>query len=185
MYTQKLQELIHSIVKWTFLLECDKAKISTVPQCFMKLNDHFTKCLAGSLLTVKESQDVTKSHNKRKDMALKDIHYAAHILDPKFNRECLSRSEQIQGTEFMDKVATRKCGTEHSELIAELAEYRNKEGFFRKAFVLKSVSVTEAVVWWKWVCYGSKLAKVAISTLSTAPISAAMERRFSIYSQKK
>jgi hypothetical protein len=98
MYVQKLQELIHPNVKSIFLLESDKAKISTVPQCFKELNDHFTKCLAGSLLTEKERQDVTKSHNKRKDMALKDIDYAAHILDPKFNGECLSRSEQIQGT---------------------------------------------------------------------------------------
>jgi hypothetical protein len=87
-------------------------------------------------------------------MALKHIHYAAHILDPKFKGECLSKDEQIQGTEFIDKVATRKFGTEHSaEVIAELAEYRSKEVFFfGKALVLKSASVNEAAVWWKGVC---------------------------------
>jgi hypothetical protein len=183
MYVQKPQELIHPIVKWIFLLESDKTKISTVPQCFKELNDHFTKCLAGSLLAEKERQDVTKSYNKRKDMALKDIHYAAHILDPKFNGECLSKSEQIQGAEFIDKVVTRKSGTERSaEVIAELAEYRSKEGFLGQAFVLKSVSATEAAVWWKGVCYGSKSAKVAVSILSMPPTSAATERSFSTYS---
>jgi hypothetical protein len=115
-------------------------------------------------------------------MALKHIHYAAHILDPKFNGECLSRDEQIQGTEFIDKLATGKFGTEHSaEVIAELVEYRSKEGFFGKAFVLKSASVTEAAVWWKGVCYSSKLAKVAVSVLSMPPASAATERSLSTY----
>jgi hypothetical protein len=67
-------------------------------------------------------------------------------------------------------------------VIAELAEYHSKKGFFGKAFVLKSASVTEAAVWWKGVCYGSKLAKVAVSVLSMPPTSAATERSFSTYS---
>ena len=85
-----------------------------VPECFKELNDHFTNCLPGSLLTEKERQDVTKNLSKRKDMALIHTHYATHILDPKFNGGCLSRNEQIQGTEFIDKVATKKFGTEQS-----------------------------------------------------------------------
>jgi hypothetical protein len=67
-------------------------------------------------------------------------------------------------------------------VIAELAEYRSKEVFFRKAFVLKSASITEAAVWWKGICYGSKLAKSAVSTLSMPPTSEATERSFSTYS---
>jgi hypothetical protein len=37
---------------------------------------------------------------------------------------------------------------EHSaEVIAELAEYHNRKGFFGKVFVLHSPSVTDATVW--------------------------------------
>jgi hypothetical protein len=142
-----------------------------------------TKCRPGNLLTEKERQDVTKHLSKRKDIALKHIYYAAHVLDPKFNGECLSRDEQIQGTEFIDKVATRKFGAEHlAEVIAAVANIAAKEAFSEKTFVLKSASVNEAAIWWKEDCYGSKLAKVAVSVLSMPPISAATERSFSTYS---
>ena len=74
-------------------------------------------------MTVKKHQAVVKSLSKRNDMVLKDIHYAAHIHDPKFNGECLRSDERIQKTEFIPKVATRKSGTEHSaEVTVELAE---------------------------------------------------------------
>ena len=89
-----------------------------------------------------------KSLSKRNDMTLKDVHYAAHIRDPKFNGESLRSDERIQKTEFIHKAATRKCGTKHSaEVTAEHAEYRNRKGFFGKVLVLKSASVTDATVW--------------------------------------
>jgi len=73
--------------------------------------------------------------------------YATHVLDLKFNGECLSSEERIQKTKFIDKVATRKFGTEHSaEVIAKLAEHRSKEGLFRKAFLLKSASVIDVTL---------------------------------------
>jgi hypothetical protein len=81
-------------------------------------------------------------------MTLKDTHYTAHIRDPKFSGECLLIDERIQKTEFIHKAATRKIGTEHSaEVMAELAEYRNRKGFFGKVFVLNSPSVTDSTVW--------------------------------------
>jgi len=43
--------------------------------------------------------------------------------------------KRIQKTKFIDNVATRKFGTEHSaEMIAKLAEYCSKEGFLEKLF---------------------------------------------------
>jgi hypothetical protein len=47
-------------------------------------------------------------------MTLKDIYYEAYILDPKINHQYLSKDEQTQNTEFIDKVAKRNVGTEHS-----------------------------------------------------------------------
>jgi len=40
-YVQKHHELIHPAVTLIFLLESEKAKVSSVPQCFKELNDHF------------------------------------------------------------------------------------------------------------------------------------------------
>jgi hypothetical protein len=47
-------------------------------------------------------------------MVLKDIYYAADILDPKINAQYLSREEHVQNTEFIDKFATINVDTEHS-----------------------------------------------------------------------
>jgi len=47
-------------------------------------------------------------------MASKDFYYAEYTLDQKINAQYISREEQIQNTEFIDKVATRNFGTEHS-----------------------------------------------------------------------
>jgi hypothetical protein len=72
------------------------------------------KCLLRSLLTEKYHQALMKKLTKRKDIVLKDIYYAADILDPKINAQYLSREEQVQNTEFIDKVATINVGIEHS-----------------------------------------------------------------------
>jgi hypothetical protein len=63
---------------------------------------------------VRKHQAVKKSLSKRDDVTLKNIQYAAHIRDPKFNGEYLSRDERIQKTEIIHKVATRNFCTEHS-----------------------------------------------------------------------
>lgn len=56
-----------------------------------------------------------KNLTKRKGMSLKDIYYAAYILDPKINVQGLSTEKRIKKkTEFFDKVATRNLGTENS-----------------------------------------------------------------------
>jgi hypothetical protein len=102
---------------------------------------------SGSLLREKEHQADMKSLSKRNDTIFRDIHYATHILNPKLNEEGLTRDERIHKVEFNDKIATKKFGTEHSaEMIIELTEYRSKEGFFGRAFVLKSAYVPDAAV---------------------------------------
>ena len=54
-------------------------------------------------------------------------------------------------------------------MITELTEYCSKGGFFGKAVVLTSASVTELTLWWEGVCYNSKLAKFAVSMQSVPP----------------
>ena len=73
-----------------------------------------------------------------------------HILDPKFNGECLSRNERI-------KKISPPPG---------------------KGSVLKSDFGTGPTVWWRVVCDDSKLAEVVVSLLNRAPTAAATERSF-------
>ena len=150
-YVQKHRELMHPIVMWIFLLESDKAKVSRVPQCFMELNDQFTTAFQEVFWQKRSTKLLWRVSVLERTWPWKIL---LHILDPKFDGECLSRDERIQKTEFIDKIASRKFDTEHSaDVITEHTEYRSKEGFFffGKASVLKSACMTGLTVWWKSV----------------------------------
>ena len=127
----------------------------------------------------KGTPSCSEESQETKRRGFEDVYYVAHTLNPKFNGECLSRDSLIKKkTEFIEKVATRKSGSERSaEVVAELAEYRSREGFFGKAFVLKSATVMR-LFGEKRVCYDSKLAKVAVSVLMMPATSAVMDGRY-------
>lgn len=179
----KFHDLITPIVKWITLLESDTSRLSLVVESFKELEDHLAKVLPLSPFTKQEEKQLKEAVQKRRDMALQPIHFAANILDPKYNGVHLSRDEQIQGTEFIDqKISTNALNDAHAQdILAELAEYRAKEGFFSKTYVLKSIEKVDAIVWWKGICFGSKLSRVAVDILSMPPTTAATERSFSTY----
>lgn len=177
----KVQDLLIPIVKWITILESNKLRISMVVEAFREISDILKELVPSAPISKKEEGATLKSIKKRKSMALKPIHYAANILDPKFQGVNLSFDEQVDGTEFIHKMAESMEGVAAEEILSELAKYRAKEDFFGKSYVLKSVGSVSASTWWKGICIGSKLAKIAITVLSMPATTAATERSFSTY----
>lgn len=66
-------------------------------------------------------------------------------------------------------------------VLAELANYRAKSGFFSKHFLWQSVNLITPVAWWKGVCGATELSKLAVRFLELPATSAACERTFSTY----
>ncbi|GAB6019011.1 hypothetical protein CHUAL_013995 [Chamberlinius hualienensis] len=173
---QNLYALISPVVKWIGILEFDQPKLSEIIECFRELSDHFEKTLP-LIFNKTEAHELLSLFNVKKNLALQDIHYAANILDPKFNGGSLTRDEQIQGTEFIIKIITRLFGDDNStEVISELAEYRAKNGFYGKSYVIQTAETVDAVTWWKGTCFGSKLGKVASRILTMPPTTTTLHR---------
>jgi len=176
-----MTKIFQSIVKWIILLESDDPKISEVPEAFKNINESLIELLPASPLTNQEKKEIKTAFAKRKGMAVKFIHFAANLLDPKFKGESLSSCEQIQGLEFIDKLSTIMDASLQKSILKELAEYRATEGFFAIPYVSKSACTVDPIVWWKGTCFGSNLGKLAVKILSMPASTAATERSFSTY----
>lgn len=71
---------------------------------------------------------------------------------------------------------------ETNSILADLANYRARSGFFAKHFLWKSVDKVDPLAWWTGLCSFTELSKIASRILSLPLTTAACERTFSSYS---
>lgn len=88
---------------------------------------------------------------------------------------------QTDATEEVFKAATKMQNVSEHVVLAELANYRAKEGFFQKKFLWEALNNVSPTAWWSGFCSGTELAKVAVRFLELPTSSAACERTFSTY----
>jgi len=81
---KKVYDILKPIGTWIYELEGDKPCVSPVPQAFKEIKEHFEKLLVNSPLSKSDEKSTLKSIEKRKEMALTPLHYAANILDPRY-----------------------------------------------------------------------------------------------------
>lgn len=135
-----------------------------------------------NFLVESEKSVILQKVKDRKKKSLKDIHFAANILDPSFNGKSLTDDEQIAGTEFIHKCASNMYNEEDTVLVLkQLAEFRLSEGYFAKPYVVQTSKELDALLFWKGICINLKLSAVAIKILEMPATSAATERSFSTY----
>lgn len=178
--------LLEPITKWITILEGDYSNLSHVCIAFHSIKMHINETLLHSFLTKGEENLIIKKLDKRKSMALKKIHFAAHLLDGKNKGKCLDSSESIDAIEFISSLSAR-MSLYIPDILSELAMYRTCEGFWSKKFIWDSLqkqsdgSQIGLLTWWKGICCSSKLSQIAIAILSCPPTSASTERSFSTY----
>ncbi|KAL4090228.1 hypothetical protein QTP88_025123 [Uroleucon formosanum] len=148
--------LLEPITKWITILEGDHSNLSHVCIALHSIKMHINETLLHSFLT-KEDDLIIQKLEKRKSMALKKIHFVAHLLDGKNKGKCLDSSESIDAIEFIASLSAR-MKLNIPDILSELAMYRTCEGFWSK-----------------------ELSQIAIATLSCLPKSASTERSFSTY----
>ncbi|XP_050064229.1 uncharacterized protein LOC126553086 [Aphis gossypii] len=159
-----LISIFEVIVKWITLLEGDESKISLVVEAFYEIELNWQTFLNSDIITIEEKDQLNTSN----------------ILDPAYNGVHLSNNEQVLGTEYIDQKSTDICPNNSVEIMAQLAEYRCKEGFFSNSYVFKSVDKLSPTVWWKGTCFCLNLSAIALAILEMPPTTAATERSFSI-----
>ncbi|KAF0692783.1 Zinc finger BED domain-containing protein 4, partial [Aphis craccivora] len=178
--------LLEPISKWITILESDSSNLSHTCIAFHSIQMHLNKTLLHSFLTKEEENLIIQKLGKRKTMALKKIHFAAHLLDGNNKGKCLDNSESIDAVEYISSLCAR-MNLNIPDILSELAMYRSCEGLWSKKFIWDSLKKRSdgtqigLLTWWKGICSSSKLSQIAIAILSCPPTSASTERSFSTY----
>lgn len=169
------------IVSAVVLLEGDQPMIhkvhSVVNELVTTLNEiiESTKFFSSAERTRLKVQIST-----RKEKILKDIHLAAALLNPA-NLGCeLGQDDKFTALEFIYNTG-KNMNLNDTDLMADLANYQNKEGRWAKQFLWVSVNKVTPLVWWKTYGCSTDLGLVAIRILSAPISSAATERSFSTF----
>ncbi|XP_053620565.1 uncharacterized protein LOC128681048 [Plodia interpunctella] len=129
-------------------------------------------------VTIISNADKKKNFNavdKRTKDCIKPIHLAAYLLDPKTQGLILNDDEDLQAMEFIETMAQ----TQNINVMTDLANYKARDGFWRKRFLWEKVENITPITWWKGLCSSKNLSKIAVRILTAPCTSAATERSFS------
>lgn len=132
--------------------------------------------------TTAEQKSMCKKITERKASALKDIHLAAAVLNPASLGHELSQMEKFDAFEFIHNTA-KNMELDDANVMADLANYQNKEGIWAKPFVWVSVDKVSPILWWKTFAAQTDFGAIAVRILSAPITSAATERSFSTFSR--
>lgn len=165
----------------TTQLESNRALLSQVPQMFEYVRENvYNATSTCEIINNEEEKFIIESIGKRQHFVEKPIHYAANILDPKFKGLKLSPEKVAKGQEFIHQYAEiQRKNT--GKVMANLAEYRSRSGFYSQIGIWSAADHTEARTWWKGLCDCQILASIARKLLSVPPSSAASERNWSVF----
>lgn len=97
--------LINPITLWITKLESDIPRLSEVPAALNDIKKSFTLQMSTSPLLLEEQNILNEAFDKRFDMAIHPIHYAANVLDPKYQGKDLPQGCDIEGIVYIQKVA--------------------------------------------------------------------------------
>lgn len=178
--------LLEPISKWITILETDFSNLSQICIAFHPIQIHLNETLFHSFLTKEEKNLIIQKLSKRKTMALKKIHFAAHLLDGNNKGKCLDNSESIDAVEYISSLCAH-MNLNIPDILSELAMYRSCEGLWSIKFIWDSLKKYSdgtkigLLTWWKGICSSSKLSQIVIAILSCPPTSASTERSFSTY----
>lgn len=146
----------HNILKYVHIattkLESEKSVLSEVPQIFEYVKENVSNALRTcEAVSVEEEIYILEAIKKRRYLIEKPIHFAANILDPRYSGLKLSPEKVALGQEFIYQY-TESQNKNTRKVMANLAEYRSRSGFFSQAGIWAAVEHVEPKTWWKGLC---------------------------------
>lgn len=164
----------------TTKLESDKALLSDVPEIFEFIRENMCNSLnACTTLSQEEENFILDAIEKWQNIAEKPIHFAANILDPKYRGLKLSSEKIAKGQEFIHQFAELHH-MNPGKVMANLAEYRAKSGFYSQAGIWSAADQVEARTWWKGLCACQIISSIATKLLSVPASSNFSEHNWSL-----
>lgn len=104
-YVENFIILVRPIVNWITILESDSPKISVVPEAFNEIKQHFITNIPISPLLEVEGRILLKKIDERYNMAIHPVHFAANLVDPKYQGKNLKDGRDVEGILYIKKVA--------------------------------------------------------------------------------
>jgi hypothetical protein len=162
------------------ILESDKSNLSDVYETFVKLQHSVEEALSQSPLTQAEENSVRQYLIKRREFSVHAINYAANLVHPVHMGKNLAADEVSEGIELLGLLA-EQMNLDSGVILANLAEFRCKEGFWSKPAICNSAAHLSPCTWWKGLCVSQPIAVLAGRVLSIPATTAAAERSFSTF----
>lgn len=97
--------LVSPITLWITKLESDIPRLSDVPVALSDIKKSFTLQMSTTPLLLEEQNILNEAFDKRYDMAIHPIHYAANVLDPKYQGKDLPQGCDVEGIVYIQRVA--------------------------------------------------------------------------------
>uniref|UniRef100_A0A1B0F089 HAT C-terminal dimerisation domain-containing protein n=1 Tax=Phlebotomus papatasi TaxID=29031 RepID=A0A1B0F089_PHLPP len=115
---------------------------------------------------------------KRKKVAIKAIHKASYLLNPKYLGKTLSASDRLEAINFMASLST-SCSEE--EILNDISNYATKSGEYNVPIVWKYIETNKQspLQWWMAFYPEAPLCQIAQRILQVPPTSCVCERSFS------
>lgn len=179
LYIEHIICILSPIVTWVIRMENDESIISLSYSCFNDIELAIKSVLERTaMLTKLEKTFITSQMIKRKQYAIKPIHMAAHLLDPKTESLPISTDYEMEGIAYINMLSEND-----PNIMEDFSNFRSRSGgIWGNQFIWDSAESTKTISWWKGLCRSSPLQNIAVRILSTPPTSAATERSFSTFS---
>lgn len=189
-----LHEIIAPILKWITILEGDYSTLSLVPQAYFEIKTSIEERIENSPLFFEDEEMIEQFIKNRMTSLLTPIHFAAHMLDPKFisnfnpttpsKQKTLTINEKVMGTNMIFERVSFLYGEDSNQAVevsVELADYKEQKGIFSQPILSKTMKKLDPVTWWRTNPLDSVLSFVASEILTMPASTAATERTFSKY----
>ncbi|CAH1982780.1 unnamed protein product [Acanthoscelides obtectus] len=145
---QYTKQILYPISKSVNLEESDRSILSEVPFVFKY------SYIKDTILDIPQQVDLTSSLiegllkcvEERYEFCFKPIHFAANILDARFKGEQLNKDQLIEAIDFISEMV-RSLNLDVGKVVANLAQFRTKTGFFSRNSLWDSANSTHPVIW--------------------------------------
>ncbi|CAH1997063.1 unnamed protein product, partial [Acanthoscelides obtectus] len=151
-------------------------------------NKYWEQYIEDTILDILQQVDLTSSLiesllkyvEERYEFCSKPIHFAANLLDARFKGEQLNEDQLMEAIDLISEMA-RSLNLDVGKVVANLAQFRTKTGFFSRNPLWDSANGTHPVIWWQGLCTSQPLMPIASRILNRPPSSASSERNWSLH----
>ncbi|XP_071579235.1 uncharacterized protein [Temnothorax nylanderi] len=177
----ELYKMLIEIAKAISKVESDKTVLSEVPQLTKQISTNVSLAVdTSSIFTGEEKIKVNKAIVERLYNCNSEIHFAANLLDPKKLGKDLELVEKQSAFQFISKQC-EFLNLEKGLVLANLAEFRTKTGFFSDSSIWEAAAHVSPATWWGGFCSDQNLYSIAMRLFNVPPSSAACERNWSTH----